>query len=555
MSATEPGVEMRSTSFSWVARPFLASIVAALSLAALFAGPANADSQVLLGNQSIAPLADSNSPGQAEAFSFVAGSSGTASAINLYLDAQSTASTVVVGLYRDTGGQPDSLLAAGTTSSPRPGAWNSVSVDSASISAGSEYWVTILGLDGVVAFRDSNADSCSSVTSAQTNLLSLAVSWSGGSNWPTCSISAYVTGATASASPPPPPAAPSNTAPPVISGVAQQGQLVSTSAGSWTNSPTSFTYQWQDCDTSAQNCTDIPSATSSSYRPGSGDVGDTVVSVVTAANAGGSSSEASAPTAVVAAAPATGGGATTVFSDDFSGTSLSPAWTVISRHGEYAQNETECNVPQQVSVANNVLDVSTVRQDTTCGDFNLDGSVRHAPSVWPYATGDVQWAGFNFTYGTVTYRAKFPPHATGTWPAIWLLGSNCQATNAMTADVGYSTCPNLGAPGYAEIDMTECDTENWCQLALAQPSSFPVCGYPVDDSWHTFSLTWTRTAISMSVDGKSTGCNFTEADGYTIPSTPMFLIIQTQTGGVGGTPDDTTLPADLDVSSVTVTQP
>ena len=355
--------------------------------------------------------------------------------------------------------------------------------------------------------------------------------------------------------PPPPPAAPSNTAPPAISGVAQQGQTLSTSAGSWTNSPTNFTYQWQDCDTSGQTCADIASATSSSYVLGSGDVGETIVSVVTATNAGGFSSEASAPTAVVAAAPAAGGGVTTVFSDDFSGTSLSPAWTVISRHGEYAQNETECNVPQQVSVANNMLDISTVRQDTRCGDFNLNGSVRHAPSVWPYATGDVQWSSFNFTYGTVTYRAKFPPQATGTWPAIWLLGSNCQATNPMTADVGYSTCPNLYTRGYAEIDMTECDTGNWCQLALAQPSGFPVCGYPTDNSWHTFSLTWTRTAISMSVDGKSTGCSFTEADGYTIPSTPMFLIIQTQTGGVGGTPNDATLPADLDVSSVTVTQP
>src|SRR5947209_601037 len=186
---------MLRASFSWVARPFLASIVATISLAAFLAGPASADSQVLLGNESIAGLGDSNSPGQAEAFSFVASSSGTASAINLYLDAQSTASTVVVGLYSDTGGQPDSLLAAGTTASPQPGAWNSIDVDSVLISAGSTYWVTVLGLDGTVAFRDSNADSCSSVTSAQTNLLSLAVSWSRGSTWPTCSISAYVTGA------------------------------------------------------------------------------------------------------------------------------------------------------------------------------------------------------------------------------------------------------------------------------------------------------------------------------------------------------------------------
>ena len=39
----------------------------------------------------------------------------------------------------------------------------------------------------------------------------------------------------------------------------------------------------------------------------------------------------------------------------------------------------------------------------------------------------------------------------------------------ITADVGYDTCPALFTPSYAEIDMTECDSQNWCQLALAQP--------------------------------------------------------------------------------------
>ena len=139
--------------------------------------------------------------------------------------------------------------------------------------------------------------------------------------------------------------------------------------------------------------------------------------------------------------------------------------------------------------------------------------------------------------------------------AIWLLGSNCQATNVVTADVGYGGCPSVGASGYTEIDATECDTWNWCQLAIDQPTGFPVCGSPVDNNWHTFSLTWTPIAISTSVDGKPTGCSFTKADGYVIPSTPMFLIIQTQTGGVGGTPDNSMLPAHLDVSNVTVTQP
>jgi beta-glucanase (GH16 family) len=248
-------------------------------------------------------------------------------------------------------------------------------------------------------------------------------------------------------------------------------------------------------------------------------------------------------------------GSNVVFSDDFAGTSLSSAWTVISRHGEYSQDETECNTPQQVSVADNVLTISTIAQQTVCGDYNVDGSVRHAPSTWPYATGDVQWSNFNFTYGTVTVRAKFPPQDTSTWPAIWLLGSNCQNTNPYTADVGYDTCPALSDPSYREIDMTECFGGQWCQLALAQPTVFDSCDYvpQTDDNWHTFQLVWTPTSISTSVDGKSTGCSFTSSEGYIIPSQPMFLIMQTQTGGIGGTPQN--LPTTLQISSVTVTQP
>jgi len=250
-----------------------------------------------------------------------------------------------------------------------------------------------------------------------------------------------------------------------------------------------------------------------------------------------------------------------IFFDDFTGTSLSSEWTVISRHGEYAQSETECNIPQEVSVANSLLTITTAVGPHTCGDFNVDGTVRHAPSSWPYITGDVQWRSLNFTYGTVTVRAKFPAQSTGLWPAIWLLGSNCQNTNPFTADVGYDTCPNLVSPSYAEIDMVECDLNNWCQLALANfansgsgGSAFPTCGYPVDTNFHIFTLTWTASSVAVAVDGQPTNCSFS-SPAWTIPSTPMFLIIQTQTGGAGGTPNDALLPANVQVDYVKVTQP
>jgi beta-glucanase (GH16 family) len=250
-----------------------------------------------------------------------------------------------------------------------------------------------------------------------------------------------------------------------------------------------------------------------------------------------------------------------IFFDDFVGASLSTAWTVISRHGEYAQQETECNTPQQLNVADGLLTITTAAGPLTCGDFQIDGTVRHAPSSWPYVTGDLQWRSLKFTYGTVTVRAKFPAQGTVLWPAIWLLGSNCQNTNPFTADVGYDTCPEIGSADYAEIDMVECDLNNWCQLALANlantgsgGTSFPTCGYPVDTNFHTFTLTWTPNAVAVVMDGQPTGCSYT-SPAWTIPSTPMFLIIQTQTGGSGGAPNDALLPASLQIDFVQVTQP
>ena len=99
--------------------------------------------------------------------------------------------------------------------------------------------------------------------------------------------------------------APANTAPPAISGTAEEGQSLSATTGTWAGSPTSYAYLWEDCNTAGESCSGIAKATKSSYRLLAGDVGHTVRVVVTATNAGGSTPATSAHTATVAAEPVT----------------------------------------------------------------------------------------------------------------------------------------------------------------------------------------------------------------------------------------------------------
>jgi hypothetical protein len=100
-------------------------------------------------------------------------------------------------------------------------------------------------------------------------------------------------------------AVPINTALPAISGTPQGGRTLTSSNGTWTGSPTSFTYQWEDCDKAGGSCTNIVGATSSEYMLTEADVGHTIRVAVVAHNATGASAPAtSEPTAVVEASVA-----------------------------------------------------------------------------------------------------------------------------------------------------------------------------------------------------------------------------------------------------------
>ncbi|HXB64004.1 MAG TPA: S8 family serine peptidase [Solirubrobacteraceae bacterium] len=90
---------------------------------------------------------------------------------------------------------------------------------------------------------------------------------------------------------------PENTAPPVASPeTPDQAVPESTTTGTWTNSPTSYAYQWELCNATGGECAAISGATSSKYTPVEADVEHTLVVKVTAKNSGGESSALSKTT-------------------------------------------------------------------------------------------------------------------------------------------------------------------------------------------------------------------------------------------------------------------
>lgn len=214
------------------------------------------------------------------------------------------------------------------------------------------------------------------------------------------------------AAPPPP----SNTSAPVITGTAQQGQALSVSNGSWTNSPNGFAYSWEDCDPSGASCTTIAGAESNAYMLGNGDVGHTVRAIVTASNAGGSASATSAQTAVVTA-------------------------TALAR----------------TSTARPQITGTTTQGDTL---KTSNGSWTGSPSQYSYAWQDCDTSGASCTSIAGATSNSYTLQSSD-------VGDTIVATVTATNGAGsaQATSPSVGPVAAAQ-------TQNGC---LPQPSA---CGYP-----------------------------------------------------------------------------
>jgi beta-glucanase (GH16 family) len=237
------------------------------------------------------------------------------------------------------------------------------------------------------------------------------------------------------------------------------------------------------------------------------------------------------------APPSGGTGPVTAFDDTFDSGTLGPAWQLLDRGGDAGNKEAQCYRPQNAGLAGGLVTL-TSKLDSTCAGFKFTSAM-------------MQWSSQSFTYGTISVRAKLTGGG-GAWPAIWLLGANCQATNVKSAD-NNPPCswPN---PGSDEIDIAEPlnGSRTNVNQQIHTASGNPGCSATTTDvsqNFHEYTLVWSKGSAVWKIDGATT-CTIKES----VPTTPMFLIINIAVGGVGGgTIDESVFPQALSVDRVTLT--
>ena len=372
---------------------------------------------------------------------------------------------------------------------------------------------------------------------------------------------------------------PSNTAPPAISGTAQQGDTLTEGGDTWTNSPDSYVYQWEDCDASGANCAAIPGATAQTYVLGAADVGDTIRVTVTATNGGGSSTPAwSAATGTVTTLAPVNSAPPTV-----SGTATQ-GQTLTEAHGTWSNGPTsysyqweDCNsagaacspiagaTSQTYTLATSDVGSTIVVEETATNGNGSSAPAASAPTAvvlplppsngsLPTIRGTAQ-QGQTLTVSEATWTNN-PTQVSDQWEECDSSGNNCAKITGATGgtyvptagEVGntlrvHETATNAGGSGSADSAPTA------VVLPAAPSDASPptISGSAVEGQTLTGADgSWSNAPASYSVqweDCDSAGSNCSPVAGatlsvYTVGAgdvghTIRFLVTAANAGGSG----------------------
>jgi beta-glucanase (GH16 family) len=208
-----------------------------------------------------------------------------------------------------------------------------------------------------------------------------------------------------------------------------------------------------------------------------------------------------------------------IWFDEFNtdGTPDATKWTFQIWDPGYVNNELQSytNRPENTIVEGGVLKIKAIREKYGKGDFT---------------SGRLESNGkFDFTYGKIVIRAKVPT-GIGTWPAVWMLGSNI-------GSVGWPKC--------GEIDILESVGKNLDQnhsslhsegRSGATPDTGIIKVANSNTEFHIYTAEWKADYIKFSVDDK---VFYTFANSDKFPFNKNFyLIVNVAMGGIWGGPVD-----------------
>lgn len=225
-----------------------------------------------------------------------------------------------------------------------------------------------------------------------------------------------------------------------------------------------------------------------------------------------------------------------IFGDEFNGTVLDPAWLALTRDGDQSNSEAQYYLPANVSLdgSSNLVIVAQSQAVTKPGYDDANPPTYAGSNVSrSYTSGAVQWNGYSFTYGRVQVSAKLAQGAN-LWPAIWMMGANCQTTTPLDPD-NVGTC-NWHSSGSEESDIAEyrggldgtvINQQLWYNGGNSATTTVSVSS--PGTTYHTYEMQWAAGTVSYLLDGSVTTGPLTTA----VPSTPLFLILQT---AIRGTP-------------------
>ena len=229
-----------------------------------------------------------------------------------------------------------------------------------------------------------------------------------------------------------------------------------------------------------------------------------------------------------------------IWADEFDGSGKpnSNNWAYDLGAGGWGNNEAEYYTDrlENAKVENGVLKITAKKE-------SFEGA--------NYTSARLKTQGkFSFKCGKVEVRAKLP-EGGGTWPAIWMLGSNITS---------------VGWPACGEIDIMEHvgNKMGHVSSAIHTPSSYgntQNVGVTdvtnVSSEFHVYGMEWTAQKIAFSVDGNVFYTyNPSDKNDQTWPfNKDQFIILNVAMGGnLGGSIDPDFISGIMEVDYVRVYQ-